>query len=443
VRFDLARLTRTSGGFVDHAIARGNKNAVETALLDLIANGGRPISETLVDMGRYYVGQYDTIGSYPRYNRNTSNGGTANPLPVSPLDPAVLCRENFVVLITDGEPSVDANNHYPNNGSTAAYLATFGADYDGDGDSNNAADNGDALDDVAAYLAQEDLVDDVVMPGVQHIITYTGDGTSYSARNADALQLQLQAPAEATIVRSASFTSARVPASRTAFGNGFFNAVFEPRVEGELYVGHLEAYRIDGEFEIFDKDGDNALDPVTGEFLEPHNPFWDAASTLADPNNVRNMYTKSALGSTRIDFSAANLTALELNVLPTDLTLYPNDPNVPFATTEALADAIVEFVRGNDAFDKDRDTNKTERREVVLGDIFHSNPVVIGPPSAFLASETGYGPVGDPNSFVGTYGKRRRVLYAGANDGVFHAFHAGTYRTGDNPDTPNETEPAY
>lgn len=463
VRFGLARLhgnntsPNNNGGFMVQPIAANNKSALKATLNTLPANGGTPLSEALVDIARYYTGQFSNLGAYPKYARNTTTGATTATPPVSPLEVTVLCRENFVILITDGEPSVDGNDHYPA-GSTANFLSTFGADYDQDGNANINATAGDALDDIAKYLYDKDLVPNTTLPGKQHLITYTvgfgldtdllnrtaqdGHGQYFSATSATQLAEQLQAAVEDIVLRSASFTAASVPASRTAFGNGFFNAVFEPRAAGDLYVGHLEAYRISGDFDILDKNGVSAIDPNTGEFLEPHAPFWDAALTLADPNNARNMYTKAALTNTRLDFTAANLSAADLGVLTTELLLFPNDPNVPFATIETLADAVVEFVRGNDSFDFDRDTNKTERREVVLGDIFHSNPVVIGPPSAFLASETGYGPIGDPNSFVEKYGKRRRAIYAGANDGVFHAFNAGSYRTGNNPLTP-ETETAY
>jgi Tfp pilus tip-associated adhesin PilY1 len=57
-----------------------------------------------------------------------------------------------------------------------------------------------------------------------------------------------------------------------------------------------------------------------------------------------------------------------------------------------------------------------------LGDIFHSSPILVGRPNSFpffTANLNGY------QDFLNTYGKRRRVLYVGSNDGLLHAFDAG------------------
>jgi type IV pilus assembly protein PilY1 len=115
---------------------------------------------------------------------------------------------------------------------------------------------------------------------------------------------------------------------------------------------------------------------------------------------------------------------------------------VPFATTEELADALVNYVHGQDAFDDDRDTDVVELRKAVLGDIFHSNPVVIGPPPLALAHEQGYGPITAPGSYFDLRKHRSRRIYVGANDGMLHAFEAGEFVFGDNPATP-EVENDY
>jgi Tfp pilus tip-associated adhesin PilY1 len=57
-----------------------------------------------------------------------------------------------------------------------------------------------------------------------------------------------------------------------------------------------------------------------------------------------------------------------------------------------------------------------------LGDIFHSSPILVGRPNNFpyfTSNLNGY------QDFLNTYGKRRRVLYVGSNDGLLHAFDAG------------------
>jgi len=59
-----------------------------------------------------------------------------------------------------------------------------------------------------------------------------------------------------------------------------------------------------------------------------------------------------------------------------------------------------------------------------LGDIVYSTPTMVGPPAEnlhLLYRDLTYAP------FVAKYKKRRQVVYAGANDGMVHAFNAGFY----------------
>jgi Tfp pilus tip-associated adhesin PilY1 len=60
--------------------------------------------------------------------------------------------------------------------------------------------------------------------------------------------------------------------------------------------------------------------------------------------------------------------------------------------------------------------------QLKLGDIFHSSPVLIGPPNNFAyfsANLNGY------QTFRDTYHRRREILFFGANDGLLHAVDAG------------------
>jgi hypothetical protein len=69
---------------------------------------------------------------------------------------------------------------------------------------------------------------------------------------------------------------------------------------------------------------------------------------------------------------------------------------------------LIDFIRGKD-------------RPWKLGDIQHSNPVVVGPPSGNVQlMGIGY------DTFMTTNANRTKVVYAGANDGMLHAFEANT-----------------
>lgn len=101
-----------------------------------------------------------------------------------------------------------------------------------------------------------------------------------------------------------------------------------------------------------------------------------------------------------------------------------------------VAKRIVAWIRGFDVQDVDSKGNPLWRRRVVdynndgtlrelrLGDIVDSTPVVAGTPSeAFdlLYGDTSYG------EFRKKYRQRRQMVYVGANDGMLHAFNAGFY----------------
>ncbi|MGQ9777117.1 MAG: pilus assembly protein [Thermodesulfobacteriota bacterium] len=95
---------------------------------------------------------------------------------------------------------------------------------------------------------------------------------------------------------------------------------------------------------------------------------------------------------------------------------------------DASRDTIIKYVRGNnedfqDTWDIDKDNNYTEPRPYKLGDIFHSNPVIVGSPPRFFKDE-GYS---GPGGFYEFNKKRTKIVIVGANDGMLHAFNAGDW----------------
>ena len=92
---------------------------------------------------------------------------------------------------------------------------------------------------------------------------------------------------------------------------------------------------------------------------------------------------------------------------------------------------LINFIRGADYFDYDGDCNLTEDREHILGDIYHSNVVVVGPPNARTSSsskndEAYYRSTKGYKSWADSLASRQEVIYAGANDGMLHAFDKNT-----------------
>ena len=99
--------------------------------------------------------------------------------------------------------------------------------------------------------------------------------------------------------------------------------------------------------------------------------------------------------------------------------------------TDDDLNGLINFVRGVDYFDYNGNDNITEDRPHLLGDIYHSQLVEVGPPSANtdfinMNQEAYWRSANNYQSFASSHEKRERIIYAGANDGMLHAFNAKT-----------------
>lgn len=83
---------------------------------------------------------------------------------------------------------------------------------------------------------------------------------------------------------------------------------------------------------------------------------------------------------------------------------------------------------GIDCPNPDTGTGSNDQCEVRLGDIFHADPVIVGSPPV------GFNDIGF-RQYRNAFFDRSNVVYAGANDGGIHAFHAGELQLAlpDNP----------
>ena len=121
-----------------------------------------------------------------------------------------------------------------------------------------------------------------------------------------------------------------------------------------------------------------------------------------------------------------------------------NTTNKTNARNEATN--IINFVRGLQVSGlRDRqlnvkdDTGASVTKVWKLGDIINSTPVIVAAPRErfdVLYGDPGY------SAFFKRYKDRRQVAYAGANDGMLHAFNAGYFTVGDDISTVGVQEKA-
>ncbi len=161
--------------------------------------------------------------------------------------------------------------------------------------------------------------------------------------------------------------------------------------------------------------------------LESIKAIWDGGRWLWENNTARRTIYTTLSG---YDFT----TDLNIQATPTPGNFHVGNSTrlQPYlrAADNAEAVDIIRWIRGDDV-------NGYRQRSITLtvngitstsvwklGDIIHSDPTVVGRPMEnidLLYGDSTY------TAFRKTYLKRRQVVYAGANDGMLHAFNAGCY----------------
>ena len=142
---------------------------------------------------------------------------------------------------------------------------------------------------------------------------------------------------------------------------------------------------------------------------------WDNFNTDSDNlNGINNLFLK--LGFELDDYHHAG-----------------SNCSVGQTGTQDEIEGLINFVKGTDYFDYDGDCIVTEVRGHVLGDIYHSQLVEIGPPDGSTQftdnnQEAYFRTINNYQSFKNTHSSRRNVLYAGSNSGLLHAINAETGR---------------
>ena len=358
------------------------KTSLINSLNAIAPDSNTPLAGSLSEAWRYFGGD------------SKCYGGSKKKKYTSPIQ--YWCQKNFVVIITDGEPWADRMTK-----NCAA--PPMKSNWDGDSEVEEPANDTSHhysyryLDDIAYYMYNNDARSN--LDDIQNVYTYTigftiqsqllqdtatnGHGLYLTSDNAGELAAALDSAIADIIEKSYSFTSPTVPSLMASGGDVLYQASFEPS-DGAFWKGHLYAYSID------------SSGIITGT-------LWDAGSVLRDREaSTRTIYT--VINDELVEFDNINIIAADLGVAD---------------NTER--DKLISYVRGIDSYDDDGDGNTIEERTWKLGDIFHSGPVIVGAPKRFYF-DSGYSGTGE---FYETNKDRTKIILAGANDGMLHAFQAG------------------
>ena len=391
LRYGLARFNYSEGGTIEAACGTG-VHTLEGKVDGMAADSWTPSAETLYTVMQYFQN------------------------PSGPIQ--WECQKNFVIFVTDGIPTKDTN------------IPSWIGDQDGDGNEPGtcaavgAPDMGDAdctdyLDDVAHYMAHNDMRPD--LDGEQIVNTYTigfgvdaplladtarnGRGLYRLAWDLETLIAELGTVVGDIVNRISSGAAVAVVSTETGTDDRLYRGKFLP---GD-WRGYLEA------FELPYDEGDS--------------PVWEAGTLLRDRGPYsRTLYTN--VGGVLKDFSTLESDVLGLFLAPDgpgsgtdfqdgygvdfdgDLVDDYDGSNVHGPNYDPdYVNAVIEFTRGEEI------PGFRERNGWKLGDLVYSTPVVVGPPVAFYSDL-------DYHEFARDLESRTPVVYVGANDGMLHAFRA-------------------
>ena len=163
-------------------------------------------------------------------------------------------------------------------------------------------------------------------------------GYAFLASNAAELTAALRQAIDMIRESTYSFSLSSVSSQRTQDENFLYEASFQPRNRDPYWFGHLRKY-------VINPDG------TIG------NELWDAGTVLQGAS-AGSRSIKTLIGGSLTDFTTTNISKDNLGV-----------------ATDTERDTIVGFFRGS---------NPPNPDFWKLGDIFRSNPVTIGTPSAYF-----------------------------------------------------------
>ncbi len=420
-------------------------------------NGGTPLRQAFVDAGE----KYKTSGINSPYAKEPGVDGTE-----------YSCRQNFHFAFTDGywsgyTPSprpynfdnnnhtlpTDANSKYGNinytannsqvadstppiySGASSDYLADIAlyywandlrgdltnnvplytpntiTDVDGDGD----VDDNDIFWNPENNPADwQNMVNFTVGLGIDGALNYDGDynnlldgSTTWSSDHVDDLW-------HAAINSRGQYFSASNPTDLVNSFSSILSSI-EQRTGSSSSVATTSTQYQAGTllyqalYDTSDWSGDLiAKDVVT------LNQVWSARSQLSgvDYDTGRNIITYNPDSSTGIPFRWGNLHTTQQAALNKDIN----------NNTDGLGTDRLDFIRG-DASNELSNGGSFRNRSSLLGDIVHSDPAFIPPPSNFYPDSF---ETPTYRTFANNYSGRTPMVTVGSNNGMLHIFDANT-----------------
>ena len=345
--------------------------------------------------------------------------GSYNYFRTNPASSNGCAASRYVVLVTDGLPTLDLSNHaWPPLGSAAATGYGVTASFNPSPLNTLIATNDQALTDVMTELAALQSigvktyiigVGAGVDPSVNMVAYQTlnamaaAGGTSayFPANSPGAVTADLQTIITTILAATQSTASAAVNSTGLNTNSVVYQSQFTTSDLYQDWTGNLFAFPIN---------------PTTGIVnTSPSAATWSAQTQLDGQTwNLGRLiatWDPVAGAGTPFEWNTGTPTTgiATSTTLGQQLETFASDTN---------GQDVLQFLRGSSTQEV-RNGGQFRNRTHKLGDIVSSDPLYIGPPSSNnqTASYVAY---------AQTYQNRQPMIYVGANDGMLHAFNATT-----------------
>lgn len=390
------------------------------------ADNGTPLMEAYSEMARYMMGLTPHFGNASTPEATGFTDSTRSDYD-SPMDGLNQCETASIVMMTDGEPSVDtaygqvtditdvSKCHNDETGqvekSFACQAHLAGWLYD-----SNRNDLG-----IPVRTHMVGFYMDGTTLGRMENVTNAGNGITAGADDVETLQ-----EAFSRIVNSVTADNSTMAApgvsvnqlNRFEFLDQLYYGVFKPSSQSP-WLGNLKRYRLEKGnpdatdpdeqvSRILDQNGNVAVDPNTGFFRDSAQSYWSAD---ADGPDV-------LLGGAR-----GELVPADRNLFV--LTSNPGTDTGATATTPGALTDLTEFVDWDDVADTavglPAGASDADRQAVhdflkrSWGDPLHSEPRLVN--YGLVGGATAAEAFADPS-------KQDNVIFVSTNDGMLHAIDA-------------------
>ena len=437
------------------SINSGNKQALLDNLFKTQPDNSTPLRSALDKAGKYYeCAANDIFGSAA----SSAPGSAGCPILAAP---AGQCQANYTILVTDG--------HWNSATSPAVGNTDSGS---GDFDGNAFGDAySDTLSDVAMHYYERDLhgsLDNEVPTSTRDIDGYSGSTDPFAMMHQHMSVYTIGFGIEGTLTSGPSDMSSifawpdptegdleKIDDLRHAAlnGRGLFSSVNNPLAfqtamdniisdiksnsgtatavafnTQEVEAGSL-VFR--ASFNTKTNTGNLVAQHVNSDGSVDNGIVWSAAEELddklttnPDSRTIISYHDTGSSTSVGVPFKWDSLTSTQKTLLDN-----PQPANVVTATN-TFGDERLDYLRGQSIREGINGADGEFRERIAtagkLGDIVHSTPVYVGKPQ-YIGRDYGEFPSDNLYStFVTDNQDRTKLVYAGANDGMLHAFNADT-----------------